>query len=110
MRKILSYCKSHIYDLHYVLSGSITFLLMFLIKKPVKKWIAAKTDDKEKQKLWNGILIPITMLLGFLMFWVLSLISPLIHMSMPCALMSGAVALTEYAVFEQMCIGGGDEK
>lgn len=122
MRLILSYCKSHVYDLHSILAGTITFLLMFFIKKPVKALIEECTHKKALQsekwnknkaaytKMWNGILIPITMLLAFLLFEVIALISPLIHSSVPSALMSGAISLAEYAVFDQLCIGGGDRK
>lgn len=122
MRLILSYCKSHVYDLHSILAGTITFVLMFFIKKPVKNLIVERINRKALQsvkwnenkaaytKMWSGILIPITMLLAFLLFEVIALISPLIHSSVPSALMSGAISLAEYAVFEQMCIGGGDKK
>ena len=38
MHLFLSYCKSHIYELHALLSATITFFLMFEIKKPIKEW------------------------------------------------------------------------
>ncbi len=116
MRLFLSYCKSHIYDLHSILAATITFLLMFLIKKPIKKRIADKVEQKaladeqysQKKdsyiKLWNGVLVLITMVLAFIIFELLAVFSPMIHSSYPSALMSGAIALTEYAVWEQLCI------
>ena len=54
MHLFLSYCKSHIYELHALLSATITFFLMFEIKKPIKegthKYVAEKA---QKDKKWR---------------------------------------------------------
>lgn len=116
MHTILSYCKSHIYDLHAILVGTITFLAMFWIKRPIKKMIRKRvirkqgTGDEDdirlKQMIYrkNSVLILLVMILAFLLFDFAAIISPFITFSIPSAFMSGAVALAEYAFFEQLCI------
>ena len=44
------------------------------------------------------------MLIAFLFFGLLSVFSPFISFSVPSAIMSGAISLTEYAFIEQLCI------
>lgn len=114
MRKILSYAKSHIYDIHAVIAATITLVLMYFIKRPIKHRIAsyvnkrAETDLKwqENKAIYirrcNIVLILLTMVIAYVMFWVLSLISPLIEFSAQSACMSGVFALVEYACIDQM--------
>ena len=116
MRLFLSYCKSHIYDIHSFIAGTLTLVLVFIIKKPIKKRIAemveqrARCDEKYREnketyiKRYNGILILIVMLIAFLFFGLLSVFSPFISFSVPSAIMGGAISLTEYAFIEQLCI------
>ena len=54
MHLFLSYCKSHIYELHALLSATITFFLMFEIKKPIKEWTHKYVAEKaQKDKKWR---------------------------------------------------------
>lgn len=118
MRLFLSYCKSHIYDIHSIMAGTLALALMFLIKKPIKERIAAVVEQRalnnEKYRLrkeiylkrYNGILVVLVMLIAFLFFGILSVFSPFIHFSVPSAIMSGAISLAEYAFIEQLCIRG----
>ena len=54
MHLFLSYCKSHIYELHALLSATITFFLMFEIKKPIKEWTHKYVTEKaQKDKKWR---------------------------------------------------------
>lgn len=119
LHTILSYCKSHIYELHAILAGGITFLLMFLIKKPIKKitsdYVKGKSLKSEKWKLngrkylkrINSIVIIVTVMLAYAIFGIISAISPLIHYSAITAFLSAVFALDFYALFDQ--IWGGQK-
>lgn len=121
MRILLSYAKSHIYEIHAIIAATITFLSMFIIKKPIKRRIINFVDKKAVQNVrWkeqkriytrrlNLIIIFITMLLSFSIFFILSLLSPFIHFSMFSALLSGIIALTEYAVYDQFVCTRGEK-
>lgn len=116
MRKVLSYINSHRYDIHAVFAGLLTVILMHYIKQPIKKHIRQYVDTKidanpqledkrqEYIKHYDMILIALTMLIAFCMFFILSLISPLIEFSFSSAVMSGVFALCEYAVIDQLAI------
>lgn len=113
MRKILSYAKSHIYDIHAVLAGMIVLVLMYYIKKPIKARVVLYVDAKIRQnpklsgkrkvlqKRYNAIIILFTMILALGVFTILSLVSSMIEFSFQTGLMSGVYALCEYAVVEQ---------
>lgn len=121
MRKILSYAKSHIYELHAILVATVAVVLMFFIKKPLKKWIAKQVDNRivrnpelsENRRILirrgNLLVIVLTMLLSFGLFWVASMISPLIEFSFPTAVLSGVFALCEYAFLDQITFDIRDE-
>ena len=114
MRKLLSYAKSHIYELHALFVATFVVVLMSLIKEPMKKKIAQSVDKKiqfkpelaQKRKLMvkrrNMLLIVLTMLLSFITFALVALVSPLIEFSFPTAVMSGVFALCEYAFWDQI--------
>lgn len=116
MRKFLSYVNSHRYDIHAVFAGLLTVILMYCIKQPVKKHIRQYIDKKidahpqlagrrqEYIKHYDMILIALTMLIAFCIFFILSLVSPLIEFSFSSAVMSGIFALCEYAVIDQLAI------
>lgn len=116
MRLLLSYCKSHIYELHSLLVATITFLLMFAIKGPIKEYLAgivehkALTNAKWKEnmalykKRCNLVLVVLTTLLSYALFIIVAVISPLIDFSVQSAIMSGVYALTEYAVVNQLAV------
>lgn len=114
MRKILSYAKSHIYELHALLVATFVVVLMSLIKEPIKRKIAQSVDKKIQSKpelakkrgimvkRGNMLLIVLTMLLSFVVFTVVALVSPLISFSFSTAVMSGVFALCEYAFWDQI--------
>ncbi len=124
MRKILSYINSHRYDIHAVFAGFLAVLLMYLIKQPIKDKIRDHVDakiaanpglaDKRRTyiKHYNMILILLTLIIAFCMFFLVSLASPIIEFSFSSAIMSGVFALCEYAVIDQLGIvrdEGGDD-
>ena len=114
MRKLLSYAKSHIYELHALLVATFVVVLMSFIKEPVKRKIQQSVDKKildkpelaPKRKLMvrrrNMILIVLVMLLSFVVFALAAAVSPLIEFSFPTAVMSGVFALCEYAFWDQI--------
>lgn len=113
MRKILSYAKSHIYDIHAVVAGTLVLVLMYYIKKPVKAWVEQYVNEKIRQnpelekkrklflKRYNMVIILLTMVLAFLVFTILSFVSPMIEFSFQTGIMSGVYALCEYAILDQ---------
>ena len=110
----LSYCKSHIYELHAVLAATIAFCLMFPIKKPLKQkidiWIYQKASQDENweknrrlyRKRCNMVILVIAFVLTGVIFCIISLVSPLIRFSWNTTWLSGVFALTEYAVYDQL--------
>lgn len=114
MRKILSYAKSHIYELHAIIAATIVVVLMSLIKGPIKKQIVKAVDRRLETrpeysdrreliiKRCNMLLIVLTMCLSVIVFGVLAVLSPLIEFSFPSAVMSGVFALCEYAFLDQI--------
>lgn len=117
MRRLLSYAKSHIYDIHAVLAATIVVVLMYWIKKPIKKKIVEHVDKLMQQKpellprkrlylkRWNMLLILLTVCLSFVVFTVVEFVSPMIDFSVPTVVMTAVYALCEYAVFEQVTYG-----
>lgn len=117
MRKILSYAKSHMYEIHALLVATAVVVLMYLIKGPIKKTIVKLVDRKlemrpdladERDVLIrrrNMLLILLTMLLSFGLFALVALVSPLVEFSLSTAVMSGVFALCEYAFFDQITFG-----
>lgn len=114
MHLFLSYCKSHIYELHALLAATITFLAMFELKKPIKVRTREIVDAKAKEnqkweknrrlyyKRCNMLIVAATLLLAALLFLFLSIVSPFINFSWHMTWMSGAFALTEYAIYDQV--------
>jgi len=114
MRKLLSYAKSHIYELHALLVATFVVVLMGFIKEPIKRKIVQSVDKKiqskpeltQKRKRMvkrrNMLLIVLTMILSFFVFASVALVSPLIEFSFPTAVMSGVFALCEYAFWDQI--------
>ena len=116
MHLLLSYCKSHIYELHALLAATITFVVMFPLKQPIKDriwcWVEKKTLENEKwkqrrllyHKRGNMIILLLAFAIAGVLFALISVVSPLIHFSWYMTWMSGAFALTEYAVYDQCFI------
>ena len=117
MRKLLSYAKSHLYEIHALLVATFVVVLMSLIKEPIKRKIvqsverkvAVKPELADKRNVMirrgNMLLIILTMVLSFGVYTVVALVSPIIRFSCPTAVMSGVFALCEYAFWEQISFG-----
>jgi len=121
VRKILSYAKSHIYELHALFVATAVVVLMYLIKGPIKRVIVESVDRKlelnpeladERDILIrrrNMVLILLTLIFSFVLFVLVALISPLIKFSLSSAIMSGVFALCEYAFIDQITFGIHEE-
>lgn len=114
MRRLLSYAKSHLYEIHALFAATFVVVLMSFIKEPIKRKILQSVDKKiqakpelaQKRRLMvkrrNMLLILLTMLLSFVAFTLMAMASPLIEFSFPTAVMSGVFALCEYAFWDQI--------
>lgn len=93
-----------------VFVGCITFLLMYVIKIPIKKFIACIVcrfaDDEERQyylcKRWNALLFFVTMMVAALCYYYVGGVLKIDHYKWCCSLKAGAIAIAIYAVCEQM--------
>ena len=106
----LSYCKSHIYDLHSLLVGTIIFFLVFVWKGTIEKTIdnyvgkryAEGKEDKQKavkKRLW-GLIYLVVIALAFLIYAAVACISPLVHNSVPASVISATFAITEMEFYK----------
>lgn len=114
MRKILSYVKSHIYDIHAIVVATIVVGIMYIIKRPIKRRISLYVEKKakvnpswnEKKRLYlkrgNMLVLLTAVVLALLLFAVVALVSPFIRFSVPTACMSVAFTLAEYACIDQL--------
>lgn len=114
MQKLLSYAKSHIYEIHALMVATFVVVAMSFIKVPIKRKIVEAVDrkiserpelaDKRKRMIKHGNmwLIVLTMLLSICTFALVAMLSPIIKFSIPTAVMSGVFALCEYAFLEQI--------
>lgn len=114
MRKILSYCKSHIYDIHSVLVGIILLLIFFLIREKVKKLISQQIDDRIKKnpqlisrrsamlRVWYLRFLVVLLISAILGFAVLAQISPFVEFSLQSGLMGCVYTLCGIAFLKQI--------
>lgn len=117
MRIFLSYAKSHIYDIYAALVAVITIIAMYYIKRPIKQKNEKRVDEKiaekpeleSKRSLYlkraNFVLVLLTVALAFMLFVLVSVISPMIQFSVETAVMSGVFALAGYAFWDQVTFG-----
>ena len=110
IRKILSYCKSHIYDLHSLLVGTIIFFLVIIWKDHidaffesiVDKRYADCTEEEKKlvvKRLW-GLVYILIIPLAFLVYAAAATISPLVNQSVPASVISASFAIVELEFYK----------
>ena len=115
---ILSYCKSHIYDLHSLLVGTIIFFLIIVWKGSIDDTFGNWTDkhyaDRDEsfkkavvKKMWALIYLLI-IVLAFLFFTAASYISPLVHNSVPASIITATFAITELEFYKTFIQKKGD--
>lgn len=91
--------------------GCVTFVLMMVIKIPIKKLIFALVErteyDKRRRyvlyKRWNTLLLGVTMLVAAVCYFYVGTWLELDHFKWCCSLKAGAIAIALYAVYEQWC-------
>lgn len=114
----LSYCKSHIYDIHSLLVGTIIFFLIYvwrgqidkMIENRVNKRYADRTEDVKKavaKRLW-GLIYLLVIALAFLIYAAVACISPLVHNSVPASVISATFAITEMEFYKTFIKKKGD--
>lgn len=117
IRGVTKYSASHMYEIHALIAATLAFLLMFLIKHPIKNFVNDYVEKKALQnekwmknkvvyrKRMNMLVIVTTTVVTWVIFGLVSVVSPLIDYSWKTAGLSVAFALSEYAVFEQFYFG-----
>ena len=111
---ILKYAKSHIYELHALLAGTLAFFLMFQVKKPVKKLLSnfvkrraeANSKWEKNQIIYRSrlglSLIALDFAISAAVFCVLAFVSPLICFSFRTMWLSGFLSFTLYSLYDQV--------
>ncbi|MBP5472700.1 MAG: hypothetical protein J6Y12_08505 [Lachnospiraceae bacterium] len=118
LHMFLSYCKSHIYDIHSLLVGTIIFFLIYVwkgsIDKMIEGWVnkrySDRTEDRQRavtRRAW-GLIYILVILLAFLLFTAASVISPLVHNSVPASIVSASFAITEMEFYKTFIKKKGD--
>lgn len=114
MRKILSYCKSHIYDIHAVLVGFILVLIMYLTKKRIYCFFKQYIDKMQgansgKNMSRDGMLricnlfwLLMSAIIAVFLFAILAEISPFVDFSLQSGLMAWVYALCGEAFIKQI--------
>ena len=110
MHLILSYIKSHIYDIHALIVGTIIFALIIVWKEAIEtmimNWLNKHYGDQADvrknsayRRIWGMIYIVI-FLLAFLFFCAVAYISPFVENSVPASIISATFAITELEVYK----------
>ena len=121
LHMFLSYCKSHIYDIHSLLVGTIIFFLIYVwkgsIDKMIGNWVnkryADRPEDKQKavsNRLW-GLIYLVVIALAFLIYAAVACMSPLVHNSVPASIISLIYGFLRYSAYRKhmFCINGHSE-
>ena len=110
MHMILSYAKSHIYDIHALIVGTVIFVLVLLWKRSIDKMITDRLDkhygdgDEARKKsafrrTW-GLIYVLIFLLAFVFFCAAAAISPFVNNSVPASIISATFAITELELYQ----------
>ena len=118
LHMFLSYCKSHIYDLHSLLVGTIIFFLIFVWKGSIDKmiggWVSKRYADRPEdgqktvtRRVW-GVIYILVIVLAFLIYAAVAFMSPLVHGSVPASIISASFAITEMEFYKTFIKKKGD--
>ena len=110
MHFLLSYAKSHIYDLHSLLVGTIIFVLILVWRESVDNvitnWVIKHYEDRTEackkaayRRMW-GLIYILIIALAFLFFYAVAFISPFVDNSVPASIISAAFAITELEFYK----------
>lgn len=112
MHFLLSYAKSHIYDIHSLLVGTIIFVLILAWKDSIDDLISnrviKKYEDRSEarkmaayRRMW-GMIYVLIVLLAFLFFCAVAFVSPFVDNSVPASIISAAFAITELEFYKTL--------
>ena len=115
MHFLLSYAKSHIYDLHALVVGTIIFVLILVWKESIDMvivdWVSKHYEDRTEsrklaayRRLW-GLIYILIIALSFLFFYAVAFISPFVENSVPASIISAAFAITELEFYKTFLQG-----
>lgn len=90
--------------------GCITFVLMMIIKIPVKKITAVIAENHAENaeheyllyKRYNVVIIFLTMVISMLCYYCVIQVLEIEHIKWCCSLKAGAIAIAIYVIFEQL--------
>lgn len=114
IRKLLSYTKSHIYDIHAIIVSLLVLATVFFVQKKlhnvliqyVDKYLEKKPDKKEKRDVYirrcSLIYVVVIFVLSNVFFAFVALISPFVVFSFPSAVMGMVYTVFEYAILRQI--------
>ena len=114
IRKLLSYTKSHIYDIHAIIVSLLVLATVFFVQKKlhnvliqyVDKYLEKKPDKKEKRDVYirrcSLIYVVVIFVLSNVFFALVALISPFVVFSFPSAVMGMVYTIFEYAILRQI--------
>ena len=114
IRKLLSYTRSHIYDIHAVVVSLLVLVVVFFIQKKlhsviiqyIDKYLEKKPDMQKKRDVYirriSLIYIVLIFLLSNVFFALVALISPFVVFSFPSAVMGMVYTIFEYAILRQI--------
>lgn len=97
--------------------GCVTFVLMMVIKIPIKRLIlvAVKQTEYEEDrqfvlyKRWNTVLLLVTLLVSAVVYYFVGAFLEIDHFKWCCSIKAGAIAIALYAVYEQW-FGAAEEE
>lgn len=89
--------------------GCITFVLMMVIKIPIKRLVLSVVEqriyEEEEQyvlyKRWNTVLLFVTLLVSAVVYYFVGAFLEIDHFKWCCSIKAGAIAIALYAVYEQ---------
>ena len=114
IRKLLSYTKSHMYDIHAVIVSVLVLVTVFFIQKKlhnvlisyVDKYLEKKPDKQGKRDVYirrsSLIYVVIVFVFSNVFFALVALVSPFVTFSFPSAVMGSVYTLFEYAILRQV--------
>ena len=110
MHFLLSYAKSHIYDIHALVVGTIIFVLILAWKDSIdyliSNWVIKHYEEQSEarklsayRRMW-GLIYILIIILAFLFFCAVAFVSPFVENSVPASIVSAAFAITELEFYK----------
>ncbi|MCR5720254.1 MAG: hypothetical protein K6F84_06780 [Lachnospiraceae bacterium] len=104
MHLFLKYAKSHIYEIHAVVCGTILFLELLLARKLLDSHFGKNNVSQKERNIVRLLILGALFIDGIILFYIISLISSMIEFSLFSAVFSSCVALFEISVYDQIFV------